>query len=380
MRDRSPLLLTALFAVVLWLPSCRNDGSKPSEIEPAPSGAQATRVPEAAPSDKATAAASASPTVHGPLVYVSNEDSNNITIIDSDTDEVAGSIFVGKRPRGIRLSPDGKTLFVALSGSPKEPPGARDGGRPPADRAADGIALVNVATQKLVRTIPSGQDPECFDFTPDGKLLYVSNEEAAQATVVEIDSGRAIKTIPLDEEPEGVAMKPAGDVVYVTSEAANKVFAVETKSNRVKATIDTGPRPRAIVFTPDGARGYITEEQGSSITVVDAKAHKVLSHLKLEGTTHKPMGAVASADGKTVYVTTGRGGAVVFIDTKSNRITKMIDKVGVRPWGIGISADGRKLYTANGPSNDVSVIDIASATVSKRIAAGSFPWGVAVAR
>jgi YVTN family beta-propeller protein len=312
---------------------------------------------------------------------VSNEDSNNISVIDSATDEVTGTIFVGKRPRGIRISPDGKTIFVALSGSPKEPPGARsDAGRPPADRAADGIALVDVATETLVRTIPSGKDPECFDFTPDGKLLYVSNEEAGQASVVDVASGSILKTIPLDDEPEGVTMMPAGDVVYVTSEAGNKVFAVATKDNTVKATIETGPRPRAIAFTPDGAHGYITEEQGSSITVVDARKHKSAAHIKLEGTTHKPMGAVASSDGKTIYVTTGRGGAVLYIDTATSRVTRTIEHVGVRPWGIAVSPDGQKLYTANGPSNDVSVIDVATGAVIKKIGAGSLPWGVAVER
>jgi len=353
--------------------ACREKNAKPDEraVPPVPSGAAAI---------EPAASSSPRPSARGPLVYVSNEDSNDISIIDSATDRVTGTIFVGKRPRGIRLAPDGRTLFVALSGSPRDPPGARDGGRPPADLAADGVALVDVASEKLVRTIASGRDPECFDFTPDGKFLYVSNEEAAQASVVELATGSIVKTIALDEEPEGVTMKPGGDVVYVTSEAANKVFAIDTKNNGIAATIETGPRPRAVVFTPDGSRGFITEEQGSSLTVVDAKKHRVLSHIKLEGTAHKPMGAVSSADGKTIYVTTGRGGSVLYIDVANHRVAKTIDHVGVRPWGIGVSPDGRKLYTANGPSNDVSVIDVASGEVKKRIGVGSLPWGIAVSR
>src|SRR6185503_7078136 len=115
--------------------------------------------PPASAAPSAAPAASAPVKAKGPRVYVSNEDSNDISIIDSATDEVTANIFVGKRPRGIRLSPDGTMLLVALSGSPKDPPGARsDAGRPPPDRAADGIALVDVATEKLVRTIPSGKD------------------------------------------------------------------------------------------------------------------------------------------------------------------------------------------------------------------------------
>ena len=36
--------------------------------------------------------------------------------------QVVATIPVGKRPRGIHASPDGKTVYVALSGTPVEPP------------------------------------------------------------------------------------------------------------------------------------------------------------------------------------------------------------------------------------------------------------------
>ena len=73
----------------------------------------------------------------GPFVYVSNEESTEISMIDASTDAVVANIFVGKRPRGIKVSPDGKSLFVALSGSPMAPPGTDQSKVPPADRAAE---------------------------------------------------------------------------------------------------------------------------------------------------------------------------------------------------------------------------------------------------
>ena len=58
----------------------------------------------------------------GELAYVTNEGSGELTIIDTSNDSVVGNIPVGTRPRGIRLSEDGATVFVALSGSPRCPP------------------------------------------------------------------------------------------------------------------------------------------------------------------------------------------------------------------------------------------------------------------
>jgi len=104
-------------------------------------------------------------------VYVSNETGGDIAVIDAGTGTVVERIPVGKRPRGLRLTRDGKHLLVALSGSPIGGPGVDESKLPPADRAADGIGLVDLETRKLVRLFPSGQDPESFDFSTDGKTL-----------------------------------------------------------------------------------------------------------------------------------------------------------------------------------------------------------------
>ena len=89
-------------------------------------------------------------------VYVSTEEGGEIAVIDPDRGEVVARIPVGKRPRGIKLSRDGKTLYVALSGSPRGGPGVDESKLPPADRSADGVGVVDLPTRKLVRTLPSG--------------------------------------------------------------------------------------------------------------------------------------------------------------------------------------------------------------------------------
>ena len=93
-------------------------------------------------------------------LYVSGEESGEIVVVDTDKGDVAARIPVGKRPRGVKLSHDGKLLYVALSGSPRAAPGVDESKLPPPDRAADGVGVVDLATRKLVRTYASGQDPE----------------------------------------------------------------------------------------------------------------------------------------------------------------------------------------------------------------------------
>lgn len=321
---------------------------------------------------------------HGPRVYVTNENSNSVSVIDATTDAVIATIPVGKRPRGVRLSPDGQTLYVALSGSPKAPPGVDESTLPAPDRTADGIGVIDVSALRLVRVLPGGQDPESFDITPGGDSMFISNEETAEASVLDIRSGQVTGVVPVGEEPEGVAVRPDGKVVYVTSESSDLVAVIDADTNQVIATISVGEHPRAVVFTPDGARAYVTTEKDASVTVVDATTHTVIDQIAIEGldgpARPRPMGARVSPDGKTLYVTNGRAGTVSVIDVESGHIQKTISAVGVRPRGIDITPDGRKIYVANGPSNDVSVIDADSDGVRVRIKVGASPWGVAVSK
>ena len=100
------------------------------------------------------------PAATGPRLYVSNETQGQVVVIDPATGLVVDRIAVGKRPRGLKLSADGTRLYVALSGSPIAPPGVDESTLPPPDRNADGIGVVDLVQRKLVRTFPSGQDPE----------------------------------------------------------------------------------------------------------------------------------------------------------------------------------------------------------------------------
>jgi len=92
-------------------------------------------------------------------VYVSDEDGGNVVVIDTASDAVVARIPVGKRPRGLRVSPDGTRLLVALSGLPKAGPGVDESKLPPADPSADGIGIVDLTQLKLLRTISAGKDP-----------------------------------------------------------------------------------------------------------------------------------------------------------------------------------------------------------------------------
>jgi YVTN family beta-propeller protein len=73
----------------------------------------------------------------GPRLFVSNEASGDVSVIELPANDVVATIPVGKRHRGIQRSPDGMRVYVALSG---RSPSARAKGSAQPDRSADGSA------------------------------------------------------------------------------------------------------------------------------------------------------------------------------------------------------------------------------------------------
>jgi len=311
-------------------------------------------------------------------IYVTNENGGDVSVIDSDSLSVVSTIQVGKRPRGIHAGPDGRTFFVALSGSPPAPPGVDESTLPPPDKSADGIGVVDAGQEKVMRVIKSGSDPEEFALSLDGKLLFVSNEDDGRVSITDLATGALIEAPKVGDEPEGVSLTPDGKLVYVTSEDEGTVTVVDVASRKSIRTIKVGRRPRSVAFLPDGSHAYVTSENDGVVTLVDAVKHRVLRQIRLgEAGKIKPMKAIVSKNGAHVYVSSGRGKNVYIIDTKTNEPVGSIE-VGKRPWGIALSPDGKRLFAADGPSNEVVVVDLETRAVVKRIPAGQGPWGVLV--
>src|SRR5438067_12858515 len=101
-----------------------------------------------------------------PLLYVTNEIPNTISVVSPRTNSVVATIPVGKRPRGMALSPDRRTVYVALGQD-------------------DALGVLDVATSRMTKTIPANRNAEQAVLSHDGEVAYVSNEGTAHASVTD---------------------------------------------------------------------------------------------------------------------------------------------------------------------------------------------------
>jgi PQQ-dependent catabolism-associated beta-propeller protein len=290
-------------------------------------------------------------------VFVTNERSNTVSVINGTTHLLEATIDIGERPRGIGISPDGSEVYVAISKENK-------------------IAVFDPESLKILRKFNAGEDPEAFAVHPNGNI-YISNEDSAKATVINPENGKFIAEIPVGIEPEGVAISPDGTRVIITSESTNMLHVIAVPEHEIVSNILVGARPRAATFTNNGKFAYATAEIGGEVIKVDMATGKIVQHISLGDDKAKPKDILLSKDGKHLYVAGGRLNQVMVLDSDSLALIKGIP-VGKRVWGLAMSKDGKRLYSSNGVSSDVSIIDTDSNTVVATTTVGIFPWGIVI--
>jgi YVTN family beta-propeller protein len=116
----------------------------------------------------------------GREILVGNQDDDSVTVIDAATHAVTATVKLPKRGAPIRLrySPDGKTVFIASR---------RDGA---------GVLRMDSATRTITGHLP--MDGFCcgMNFTPDHRVLYIT--DLPGGTISQVDPGKmkVIKTLP----------------------------------------------------------------------------------------------------------------------------------------------------------------------------------------
>jgi len=114
-----------------------------------------------------------------------------------------------------------------------------------------------------VATIRVGKEPRSVAITPNGKRAYVTNMAAGTVSVIDTVSRSVIKTIKVGTEPFGCVVSPNGKKVFVTNQSSNSLSVIGTGTNSVILTVPSiGIKPRGLAVFQDfegGNNVYITQ-------------------------------------------------------------------------------------------------------------------------
>ncbi|MBV9312440.1 MAG: YncE family protein [Pseudonocardia sp.] len=283
----------------------------------------------------------------GRHAYVTNYNSNDLSVIDTVSNVVVITIPVGTNPWKVAVTLDGGHAYIANYGS-------------------NNVSVIDTSSNAVTATIPVGDHPEATTVTPDGRHAYVTNSVSNNVSVIDTLSNAVTGTIAVGIGPGGVAVAPDGRHAYVTNYNSDNVSVIDVGTNAVTATIPVGTNPWEVVMAPDGRHAYVTNYSSNSVSIIDLGSNTVTATIAL-GLGTAPEGEAVTPDGVHVYVANNNSNNVSVIDTLSNAVTDTI-AVGTSPGGVAVAPDGRYVYVPNSGSNNVSVIEIA--------AGSAFPAGL----
>jgi len=163
----------------------------------------------------------------GEWAYVSNSTTGTVAAIRIATGETI-LIPTGKRPQGGVLSPDGKTIYLTNADS-------------------NAISLIDTAQRKVVGEIKTGGGPNRVTITPDGKTLVYSLGAAHSAAFADVATRKELQQVKLSGQPLSLTMSRDGKWAFSGVQDKDKVHIIDVAQRKIVRTIDTpkesGPDP-----------------------------------------------------------------------------------------------------------------------------------------
>ncbi len=235
------------------------------------------------------------------ILYIANEISNSVSVVDLQTHKVLEEIEVGERPTGIAFDTYTNRIYVTNSGS-------------------DSVSIIDGVTRKVINDIDlnSGDVPVDLVIDQLNSLVFVINEGSESVAVIK--DTKVLRWVKVGAWPTQIAINPHVHKVYVTNNddgsvsiiRYNPIYEPDLYSNsdaligEIK-TVKTGPDPVGIAIDPFNNYVYVAnsnysdeESKEGSISIIDGVGDYELDEKLVE----KPMLIAFNKNTERIYFST----------------------------------------------------------------------------
>ena len=308
---------------------------------------------------------------HRDRVYAAEQFSNTVSVIDPADNRLLGVIRLGDPAptnfsplyrgqvlvHGLGFSPDHRTLAVVSIGS-------------------NSVTFIDTQTNAVKHTTYVGRAPHEAFFTPDGKEVWVTVR--GESYVLVLDATTYEEKLKI-ETPNGPGMQifsPDGIYGFVCSSFTPETQVISVADHKIVGRIpQTSPFCPNIAATPDGHQIWFTLKDSGKTQVFDAQPPFAVLKTLETGPITNHVNFVSRSSGTLAYVTVGGLNQVqVFRTSDFEKIATIA--VGRLPHGIWPSGDGSRMYVGLENDDRMEVIDTASNKVIASIPIGQAPQAV----
>jgi YVTN family beta-propeller protein len=284
---------------------------------------------------------------------VLNSDDDTLSVVSSDGYHEVSRTHIGRGPHHLIVSPDGRTLILAMSGSNE-------------------LVLVDRTSGVESKRIEAS-DPYQIGFSPDAKWFVAASIRLDHIDIYDANNFQLVYRLPAATMPSHIAFARDSSTVFVTLQGTGSLTAIDLGSGKVDWTVPIGPTPAGIVTRSTGT--LLAGIMGSDyIAEIDPHDGKVIQKIHTGNGAHN---FLMTPDGKTLYVSNRVAGTISVLDADTLAITATLITPG-GPDDMALSPDGKELWVTDRWHASVGVIELASGTLIATVPVGRSPHGIFV--
>ena len=147
-------------------------------------------------------------------IYVTNNQSDTVSVIDSFTDKVTATVQIGKEPYGIDVNTKTNKIYVVH---------------------IDTLSVINGESNTVEKTISIGGDGAGVAVNPDTNLIYTASEPTSTLSVIDGNTDTLINQIFIPDGTVQIAINSNTNHVFITGNT-NVVSVIDGGTNQVIKT------------------------------------------------------------------------------------------------------------------------------------------------
>ena len=345
----------------LSTPAITSPTSRPSTPTPGPS-ANASTTPTNVYAGAGAGMFSSTVASFPPRVYVPDEATGTLVVIDPRTFKILSRFKVGAGPEHVTPDWDLQRLYVEAALGSRLTVIDPMTGRPMGHHAMPGpynlyfsldgrLAIVVLdsrlsgveygghkqlrfydrRTWHLIKALDvpwAGADH--LDFSADGRFFLLSTEYTGRLVKVDVDRMAIVGVLNVRGKPIDVRLAPDGREFYVANQGTNGVSIIDGVRLRKLAFLRTGRGAHGLAISRDARWLYVSNRLAGSVSVIAFASRTVIKTWHIGGS---PDMIAVSPDGTRLWISNRFGGTVSVVDSQTGRVIKVI-RVGGRPHGL----------------------------------------------
>ena len=247
------------------------------------------------------------PSPDGSQAAVVNYQDHHIDIFDLESRAIVETIDLGEhtRPHGIMWLSDDR-IIASTEGNQ---------------------SIVEVSADRDVTGIKTNEDgTHMVVVSPDGRLAYTANLGAGTISLIDLETDRLVKTVRAGAGTEGIDLTPDGKELWISNRAANTVivYDAETLDSLTKLTV--GKFPLRLAISPDGQYAVTSNLMDGSLSVIDVDTRTLVRTIEVgsDGPVTAQVTILFSNDGQKIYVAETGTDTVAEVDFESGQLLRRL--------------------------------------------------------